>query len=94
TAISDNTITIFSKTWCPYCKRAKNLIASEFPDAKTQILELDELEEGSEMQGYLYDKTHQRSVPNIFIKQKHVGGCDKVVELHSQGQLAGLVVGA
>ncbi|GJE86291.1 glutaredoxin [Phanerochaete sordida] len=90
-AISGNTITIFSKTWCPYCKRAKTLLTSEFPNVQTQIVELDELDEGAAMQDYLYQKTSQRSVPNIFINQKHVGGCDSVVALNSQGKLASLV---
>jgi len=93
-AIADNTIAIFSKTWCPYCTRAKALIAKEFPEAKTQILELDNLEEGGAIQQYLAEKTGQSSVPNIFINQKHVGGCDKVVSLNSQGKLAPLVAGA
>ena len=38
-AINNNTIAIFSKTWCPYCKRAKTLLTSEFKDVQTQILE-------------------------------------------------------
>ena len=87
TAISENTITIFSQTWCPYCKRAKALLTTNFPDVQTQILEcvapfrwrqniyshsrlscrLDELDEGGDIQNYLYEKTNQRSVPNIFI---------------------------
>ncbi|KAF7793469.1 hypothetical protein EIP86_004581 [Pleurotus ostreatoroseus] len=94
TAIAGNTITIFSKTWCPYCKRAKQLLTTKFPDAKTQILELDELDEGDEIQNYLFEKTNQRSVPNIFINQKHVGGCDSVVGLDNAGKLQALVVPA
>ena len=124
-AIANNTVTIFSKTYCPYCRRAKSLFASEFPDVKTEILEyvanvyllcnsshiphrLDDRDDGSEIQDYLQEKTGQRSVPNIFIStckpshtnltrrscpldQKHVGGCDTVVSLNSQGKLAGLV---
>ena len=39
TAIAGSTITIFSKTWCPYCKRAKSLLTTEFPDVKTEIVE-------------------------------------------------------
>jgi len=89
--ISGNQIAIFSKTWCPYCKRAKQLLTSKFPDVPTKIYELDEMEEGSEIQSYLAEKTGQTSVPNIFINQQHVGGCDKVVSLDSQGKLAGLV---
>ncbi|TCD70109.1 glutaredoxin [Steccherinum ochraceum] len=91
TSVSGNTITIFSKSWCPYCKRAKALIASEFPDAQTKIYELDQMEEGSDIQDYLLEKTKQKSVPNIFINKKHVGGCDDLVALNSQGKLAALV---
>lgn len=126
--ISENKITIFSKSYCPYCKRAKALLTSKFPDTPTKILEyayakldssasahmlscrLDEMEEGSAIQSYLEEKTGQRTVPNIFISefdtrlsgvqpadimhaidQKHVGGCDRVVGLDSQGKLASLV---
>ncbi|KAI1793991.1 glutaredoxin [Ganoderma leucocontextum] len=90
-SISENKIVIFSKTWCPYCKRAKNLLTSKFPEAKTKVLELDELEEGDAVQDYLREKTGQRTVPNIFINEKHVGGCDAVVSLDSQDKLASLV---
>ncbi|KZT08640.1 glutaredoxin [Laetiporus sulphureus 93-53] len=89
--ISGNQIAIFSKSWCPYCKRAKQLLTTKFPGVPTKILELDELDEGSSMQAYLAQKTGQRTVPNIFINQKHVGGCDDVVSLDSSGKLAGLV---
>ncbi|TFK94938.1 glutaredoxin [Polyporus arcularius HHB13444] len=89
--ISENKIAIFSKSYCPYCKRAKSLLTSKFPDVQTKILELDELDEGSAIQDYLAEKTGQRTVPNIFINQKHVGGCDSVVSLDSQGKLASLV---
>ncbi|CCM03789.1 uncharacterized protein FIBRA_05936 [Fibroporia radiculosa] len=91
TAVSDSTITIFSKTWCPYCKRAKQLLTTKFPNVPTKILELDELDEGSEIQSYLAEKTGQGTVPSIFINQKHVGGCDNVVGLDSRGELASLV---
>ncbi|KAI0094515.1 glutaredoxin [Irpex rosettiformis] len=90
-AIAGSTITVFSKTYCPYCKRAKGLLASEFPDVKTEILELDDRDDGNEIQDYLQQKTGQRSVPNIFINQRHVGGCDSIVALNKQGKLAGLV---
>ncbi|KAI0715103.1 glutaredoxin [Earliella scabrosa] len=89
--ISENKIAIFSKSYCPYCRRAKALLTSKFPDTQTKILELDEIDDGSAIQDYLQEKTGQRTVPNIFINQKHVGGCDAVVGLDSQGKLAALV---
>lgn len=125
TAISENTITIFSKTWCPYCKRAKALLASKFADEKTKILEwvstpfclviftetvigLTSLTRAprsrttwprrlasslsptsslvSPQDFPILDASH-----NHCADQKHVGGCDKVVALDSEGKLAGLV---
>ncbi|KZT30986.1 glutaredoxin [Neolentinus lepideus HHB14362 ss-1] len=91
TTVSDNTIAIFSKSYCPYCKRAKALITSKFPNVPTKIYELDEMSEGGEIQEYLLEKTGQRTVPNIFINKKHVGGCDAVTSLDSKGKLAELV---
>ncbi|CAL1694199.1 unnamed protein product [Somion occarium] len=82
--IASNKIAIFSKSYCPYCKRAKALLTSEFPEETTEILELDERGDGSEIQDYLLQKTGQRTVPNIFINQKHIGGCDSVVGLKEQ----------
>jgi glutaredoxin 3 len=37
-------------------------------------IRLDKVDEGSAIQDYLLEKTGQRTVPNIFINQKHVGG--------------------
>ncbi|OJT08491.1 Glutaredoxin-1 [Trametes pubescens] len=91
TSISENKIAIFSKSYCPYCKRAKALLTSKFPDVPTKIYELDEIEDGSAIQDYLQEKTGQRTVPNIFINNKHVGGCDAVIGLDNSGKLASLV---
>merc|ERR1712093_770176 len=95
-AIKDNYIVIFSKSYCPYCKRAKNLI-STIPDKKSEpkIFELDLMdeEEGAQIQAYLAKKTGQRTVPNVFIGQKHIGGSDRIVELNEAGELVALVTG-
>ncbi|GBE77469.1 glutaredoxin [Sparassis latifolia] len=92
TTILDNKIAIFSKSYCPYCKRAKALFAAKFPDVPTKIHELDLLgEEGSAIQQYLLEKTGQRTVPNIFINEKFIGGCDSVTSLDQEGKLAGLI---
>ncbi|KAI0375450.1 glutaredoxin [Pilatotrama ljubarskyi] len=89
--IAENKIAIFSKSYCPYCKRAKSLLTSKFPNVPTKILELDEIEDGGAIQDYLEEKTGQRTVPNIFINQQHVGGCDAVTTLDRSGKLEGLV---
>lgn len=42
---------------------------------------------GGEIQTDLADLTGQKTVPNIFIKGKHVGGCDTVTALKNDGKL-------
>jgi len=81
-AVAKGQVVIFSKSWCPYSKKAKALIASEYPDAKLTVLELDEREDGPALQEYLLEKTKQKTVPNVFIKQKHIGGGDNLKALH------------
>ncbi|KAK7033537.1 Glutaredoxin [Paramarasmius palmivorus] len=90
-AIQENKVTVFSKSFCPYCKAAKSLFATNFPDVKLTVYELDQRDDGGDIQSYLAEKTGQRTVPNIFINQKHIGGNDSVQALHKKGELATLV---
>ncbi|KZV71032.1 glutaredoxin [Peniophora sp. CONT] len=85
--ISDNKVVVFSKSYCPYCRRAKSLFSTEFPDAQVTVVELDEDAEGSDIQAYLAQKTGQSTVPNIFINNRHVGGADELESLHRDGRL-------
>ncbi|KIO26574.1 hypothetical protein M407DRAFT_243679 [Tulasnella calospora MUT 4182] len=88
-AIATHKVVIFSKTYCPYCKKAKALINSyELPEGQVEIVEIDIRDDGNAIQEYLKEKTGQRTVPNIFIKQQHIGGSDDLASLNSAGQLA------
>jgi len=89
--IAENRVVIFSKSYCPYCKSAKELFATRFPDVRVEVLELDLRDDGSEIQGYLSQLTNQRSVPNIFINQKHVGGNDNLQALHKRDGVKSLL---
>jgi len=91
--IASNKIVVFSKSYCPYCKKAKNVFTTDFSHLKdkTHILELDQSSDGPAIQKYLLEKTGQGTVPNIFINKKHVGGCDDLLSLKDQDKLAGLV---
>ncbi|THU78913.1 glutaredoxin [Dendrothele bispora CBS 962.96] len=91
TTIDSNTITVFSKSWCPYCKAAKKLLQESYGDKKTEVVELDEREDGDEIQSYLQEKTGQRTVPNIFVNKQHVGGNDAVQAAHKNGKLKELL---
>lgn len=70
--IDENPVAVFSKSCCPYCKAAKSLL-SEL-GAKYYAIELDQVDDGSDIQAALEDMTSQRTVPNIFIGKQHIGG--------------------
>ncbi|KAJ1972125.1 hypothetical protein H4R34_005515 [Dimargaris verticillata] len=75
--IASNAVMVFSKSYCPYCRRAKGAL----DDLKVayNALELDMTNDGSDLQAALKELTGQRTVPNIFIHQKHIGGCDDLL---------------
>jgi peptide-methionine (R)-S-oxide reductase len=76
---------IFSKTTCPYCARAKEVLESE--GLKYLAVELDEMpsEETAAMQDTLAEMTGARTVPRIFMSKQAVGGCDDLVALQQSG---------
>ncbi|KAH8997228.1 glutaredoxin [Lactarius akahatsu] len=90
-AIANGQVVIFSKSWCPYSDRAKTLFKEKYSDAKLTVLELDKTDDGDDLQTYLQKKTGQRTVPNVFIKQKHVGGCDDLFALHEMDGVSKLL---
>ncbi|HWD25984.1 MAG TPA: glutaredoxin 3 [Rhizomicrobium sp.] len=82
-------ITIYTTPICPYCVRAKALLKKKgaafdeidvFMDSDARA-EMEEKSEG------------RRTVPQIFIGEKHVGGCDDLYALESQGKLDPLLAG-
>ncbi|KAF9373713.1 hypothetical protein CPB97_000362 [Podila verticillata] len=87
--IANNAVVVFSKSYCPYCTKAKNLLRSL--DIAFYVMELDNVENGAAIQAYLLELTGQRTVPNIFISQKHIGGCDDLHKLEKNGQLKALI---
>lgn len=80
---------MFSKSYCPYCKATKETL-SQFLQ-KYYIIELDQVEQGADIQNYLREKTGQSSVPNIFIKQEHIGGNSDLSTLKGSGKLKSLL---
>ena len=80
-------IVVFSKTYCPYCKALKNLIAEKFSKEHVDIVELDTHPKGAEIQAMLAKKTGQRTVPNLFVKGKHVGGWSEASDAYQKGDL-------
>ncbi|XP_020224366.1 glutaredoxin-C4 [Cajanus cajan] len=87
--ITSHKIVIFSKTYCPYCKRAKAVF--EELNQVPYVVELDEREDGSKIQDIMTNIVGRRTVPQVFINGKHLGGSDETVEAYESGKLAKLL---
>nr|AAC08402.1 glutaredoxin I [Mesembryanthemum crystallinum] len=76
--IYSNRIAVFSKSYCPYSVRAKRV----FSDLQERpfVVELDLRDDGSEIQDVLLELVGRRTVPQVFVNGKHIGGSD---DLHS-----------
>jgi glutaredoxin 3 len=78
---------MFTTAVCPYCVRAKQLLKARGVEHIEEV-RIDQLpEERSRMMAL----TGRRTVPQIFIGDKHVGGCDDLMALDSQGGLLPLL---
>jgi len=71
-AIFENNVVIFSKTFCSFCVRVKELFTNVGIPFKS--IELDLMgKQGAEIQSALLEKTGQSTVPSVWIKQKFIG---------------------
>ncbi|XP_073141538.1 glutaredoxin [Henckelia pumila] len=83
--VASNPVVVFSKTYCGYCTRVKQLFSQL--QVTYKVIELDQESDGDAIQAALAEWTGQRTVPNVFIGDKHIGGSDVVLEKHEQGKL-------
>ncbi|OAY29720.1 glutaredoxin [Manihot esculenta] len=90
--VSSNSVVVFSKTYCPFCTTVKKLF--DEVGAKYKTVELDTENDGSEIQAALGEWTGQKTVPNVFIGGKHIGGCDTTTGIHKEGKLIPLLTEA
>lgn len=87
-------VDIYTKAYCPYCTRAIALLEHKL--ATHSSLQVDEINIGGDMT--LREKMIERSgggytVPQIFINDAHIGGCDQLVALEMNQQLDALISG-
>lgn len=75
-------VTIYSTSVCPYCVRAKRLL----DDKKVAYTEVD-VSSPAERDKMIQKTGGKRSVPQIFIGDVHIGGCDDLYALNQQGKL-------
>ncbi|EJS44532.1 grx1p [Saccharomyces arboricola H-6] len=91
--IAQKEVFVASKTYCPYCHAALNTLFGKLkvPKSKALVLQLNEMDDGAEIQAALYEINGQRTVPNIYINGKHIGGNDDLQELLETGELEDLL---
>jgi glutaredoxin 3 len=82
-------VKIYTTAVCPYCVRAKQILVSKGVQA------IDEIRVDSNPQERLkmMEVTGRRTVPQIFIGDTHVGGCDDLMALDARGGLVPLLQG-
>lgn len=74
---------IFSKSYCPFSKKAKHILLDLYDiSPPPYVVELDHHELGAGLQAKLEKTTGRRTVPNVLINGKSIGGGDDVQELH------------
>jgi glutaredoxin 3 len=79
-------VTMYTTSWCPYCSRARSLLESK--GVSFQEIDVDAApEKRAEMQ----NRSGRRTVPQIFIGDHHVGGCDDLHALDKAGKLDALL---
>lgn len=87
--MSQPRVLMYSTAVCPYCIRAEQLLkARGVADIEKVRIDLDPVRREEMMQ-----KTGRRTVPQIYIGDTHVGGCDDLVALDHAGGLLPLLAG-
>ncbi len=82
-------IEIYTWSTCPYCRRAKSLL-----DSKGVKYTEHDISGDDRARGKMVERTGgPKSVPQIFIDDKHYGGCDDLHALDKQGKLDALING-
>ena len=82
-------VKMYSTEWCPYCQRAKALLKERGVESFEDI----RIDVDPSMRATMIQQTGRYTVPQIYIGQTHVGGCDELVALDSRGALMPLLNG-
>ena len=77
-------VKMYTSNYCPYCSRAKALLLAR------GVTDLEEVvvDGQPQLRAHMTQLTGRTSVPQIFIDDTHVGGCDDIHALDARGALA------
>lgn len=80
-------VEIYTKAFCPYCTRAKRLLASKGVEPDEYDITM-----GGPRRAEMIDRSNGRmTVPQVFIDGRHIGGSDDLAALESRGELQPLL---
>jgi glutaredoxin 3 len=86
--MSAPSVVIYTTGWCPYCSRAKKLL-----EKKGVAYVEHDVEASPDKRAEMQTRSGRRTVPQIFIGDAHVGGCDDLHDLEDEGKLDALLAG-
>jgi glutaredoxin 3 len=86
--MSQPDVVVYLAGWCPYCQRARDLLSKK----GIQFREVD-VDDDPKLREEMIARSGRRTVPQIFIGEKHVGGCDDLLALDGHGELDRLIQG-
>jgi len=84
--MSTPAVVMYTTSWCPYCERARKLLAAK----NVTFSEID-IESAAERRAEMRNRSGRTSVPQIFIGDHHVGGSDDLLALEEEGKLDALL---
>jgi glutaredoxin 3 len=84
--MSTPAVVMYTTSWCPYCERARKLLAAK----NVTFSEID-IESAAERRAEMRNRSGRTSVPQIFIGDHHVGGSDDLHALEDAGKLDSLL---
>ena len=79
---------LYSKDYCPYCHRAKELL--NIKGAQYNVIDVTD---NHSLEAAMRKRSGQKTVPQIFIGDRHIGGCSDLFALDEQGELDLLLAG-
>lgn len=90
--VGEKAVVIFSKSSCCLSHSIKTLISGF--GANPTVYEVDEIENGQQIERTLIQMGCQPSVPAVFIGQRFIGGANQIMSLHLRNELVPLLMNA
>ena len=92
--IAEGPVVMISKSYCPFCKKAYQILKKYTQDIIKKEIDIDLGDDAQAVQDYCKQLTGASSVPRVFIDGKSIGGCDDTQALDKQNKLKPLIEAA